>query len=109
MSGILGYFKDKNEGNGGLALSGATAGGSHEGAAARPSPANIAAANITQVHESAGRPGSMTNNSQSSSKPASSSEQPYQSPAQQLARERAAAAKAQIAARKAMEAERKNA
>ena len=93
MSGILGYFKDKNDG---LALGGATAGGSHDSQAMRPAPANIAAANVTPVHEG-GRPGSM-----SATKPAasSSSEQPYQSPAQQLARERAAAAKAQIAARK---------
>ena len=101
MSGILGHFKDRNDG---LALSGASAGASHDNQSMRPAPANIASASVSPVREGAGRPGSMT-----SSKPApssSSNSEPYQSPAQQLARERAAAAKAQIAARRAMEAER---
>ena len=65
MSGFLGHFKDKNDG---LALSGASAGGSRDNQSMRPAPANIASASVTPVRESAGRPGSMT-----SSKPAPSS------------------------------------
>ena len=65
MSGILGHFKDRNDG---LALSGASAGASRDNQSMRPAPANIASASVTPVRESAGRPGSMT-----SSKPAPSS------------------------------------
>ena len=80
MSGILGHFKDRNDG---LALSGASAGNSRDNQAMRPAPANIASANVTPVPERSGRPGSMT-----SSKPAATSgatasnSEPSQSPAQ---------------------------